>query len=102
MDSNKHNKFGGMNMKRKLVYLPNEYSKDVVDNINGYFDRGYEIEDVFNANDGIYIILALKGNENYKYAIPDLKSNLIEEKKVLPDESWCRTSTKDVGNTQVS
>ena len=91
-----------MNMKRKLVYLPNEYSKDVVDNINGYFDRGYEIEDVFNANDGIYIILVLKGNENYKYAIPDIKRNLIEEKKVLPDESWCRTSTKDVGNTQLS
>lgn len=91
-----------MNMKRKLVYLPNEYSKDVVDNINGYFDRGYEIEDVFNANDGIYIILVLKGNENYKYTIPDIKRNLIEEKKVMPDESWCRTSTKDVGNTQLS
>lgn len=102
MDSNRHNEFGGMNMKRKLVYLPNEYSKDVVDNINGYFDRGYEIEDVFNANDGIYIILVLKGNENYKYTIPDIKRNLIEEKKVMPDESWCRTSTKDVGNTQLS
>ena len=89
-------------MKRKLVYLPNEYSKDVVDNINGYFDRGYEIEDVFNANDGIYIILVLKGNENYKYTIPDIKRNLIEEKKVMSDESWCRTSTKDVGNTQLS
>lgn len=89
-------------MKRKLVYLPNEYSKDVVDNINGYFDRGYEIEDVFNANDGIYIILVLKGNENYKYTIPDMKRNLIEEFRVMPDESWCRTSTKDVGNTQLS
>lgn len=89
-------------MKRKLVYLPNEYSKDVVDNINGYFDRGYEIEDVFNANEGIYILLVSKGNENYKYAIPDMKCNLIEEKKVMPDESWCRTSTKDVGNTQLS
>ena len=55
-------------MKRKMIYLPNEYSKDVVDNINGYFDRGYEIEDVFNANEGIYILLVLKGNENYKYA----------------------------------
>ena len=91
-----------MNMKRKLVYLPNEYSKDVVDNINGYFDRGYEIEDVFNANDGIYIILVLKGNENYKYTIPDIKRNLIEEKKVMPDESWCRTRTKEGGNTQLS
>ena len=102
MDSNKHNKFGGMNMKRKMIYLPNEYSKDVVDNINGYFDKGYEIEDVFNANEGIYILLVLKGNENYKYKMPDMKSNLIEEKKVMPDESWYRTSTKDVGNTKLN
>lgn len=93
-----------MNMKRKLVYLPNEYSKDVVDNINGYFDRGYEIEDVFNANEGIYILLVLKGNENSKYMFDfkEVKYPLIEEKKVMPDESWCRTSTKDVGNTQLS
>ena len=48
-----------MNMKRKLVYLPNEYSKDVVDNINGYFDKGYEIENIFNANEGVYILLVL-------------------------------------------
>lgn len=102
MDSNKHNKFGGMNMKRKMIYLPNEYSKDVVDNINGYFDKGYEIEDVFNANEGIYILLVLKGNENYKYTIPDMKRNLIEEKKVMPDEGWYRTSTKNVDNTQLN
>ena len=91
-------------MKRKMIYLPNEYSKDVVDNINGYFDKGYEIEDIFNANDGIYILLVLKGNENYKYTIPDMKRNLIEEKKVMPDEHWYRTSTEDVGNgnTQLS
>ena len=93
-----------MNMKRKLVYLPNEYSKDVVDNINGYFDKRYEIEDIFNANEGIYILLVLKGNENYKYAIPDMKRNLIEEKKTMPDEHWYRTNTEDVGNgnTQLS
>ena len=105
MDSNKHNKFGGKNMKRKLVYLPNEYSKDVVDNINGYFDKRYEIEDIFNANEGIYILLVLKGNENYKYTMPDMKKcNLIEEKKAMPDEHWYRTSTEDVGNgnTQLS
>jgi hypothetical protein len=91
-------------MKRKLVYLPNEYSKDVVDNINGYFDRGYEIEDVFNANEGIYILLVLKGNANDKYLFDykEVKYPLIEEKKVMSDESWCRTSTKDVGNTQLS
>ena len=69
-----------MNMKRKMIYLPNEYSKDVVDDINGYFDKGYEIEDVFNANEGIYILLVLKGNhkyvKNYEYPL-----TLIEEKK---------------------
>ena len=91
-------------MKRKLVYLPNEYSKDVVDNINGYFDKRYEIEDIFNANEGIYILLVLKGNANDKYLFDykEVKYPLIEEKKVMPDESWCRTSTKDVGNTQLS
>jgi hypothetical protein len=91
-------------MKRKLVYLPNEYSKDVVDNINGYFDKRYEIEDIFNANEGIYILLVLMGNENYKYTMPDMKRNLIEEKKNMPDEHWYRTNTEDVGNgnTQLS
>ena len=94
MDRNKHNKFGGMNMKRKLVYLPNEYSKDVVDNINGYFDRGYEIEDVFNANEGIYILLVLKGNhkyvKNYEYPL-----TLIEEKKE-DLQTWVTSNTNQV------
>jgi hypothetical protein len=94
MDSNMHNKFGGMNMKRKMIYLPNEYSKDVVDNINGYFDKGYEIEDVFNANDGIYIILVLKGNhkyvKNYEYPL-----TLIEEKKE-DLQTWVTSNTNQV------
>ena len=41
-------------MKRKLVYLPNKYSKDVVDNINGYFDKGYEIENIFHTGKQFY------------------------------------------------
>ena len=90
-----------MNIKRKLVYLPNEYSKDVVDNINGYFDKGYEIENVFNANEGIYILLVLKGNENYKYThkfdLSDSKYPLIEERKEIDNSnSWIRTTTKDI------
>ena len=77
-----------------MIYLPNEYSKDVVDNINGYFDKGYEIEDIFNANEGIYILLVLKGNhkyvKNYDYPL-----TLIEEKKE-PAQNWVRTSTNDI------
>jgi hypothetical protein len=96
MDSNRHNKFGGMNMKRKMIYLPNEYSKDVVDNINGYFDKGYEIEDVFNANEGIYILLVLKGNhkyvKNYEYPL-----TLIEEKKE-DLQTWVTSNTNQVKN----
>ena len=87
-------KFGGTNMKRKLVYLPNEYSKDVVDNINGYFDKGYEIEDIFNANEGIYILLVLKGNhkyvKNYEYPL-----TLIEENKE-DLQTWVTSNTNQV------
>ena len=83
-----------MNMKRKLVYLPNEYSKDVVDNINGYFDKGYEIEDIFNANEGIYILLVLKGNhkyvKNYEYPL-----TLIEENKE-DLQTWVTSNTNQV------
>ena len=86
-------------MKRKMIYLPNEYSKDVVDNINGYFDKGYEIEDIFNANEGIYILLVLKGHENSKYMFDykEVKYPLIEEKKEMDNSnSWTRTTTKDI------
>lgn len=97
MDRNRHNKFRGMNMKRKLVYLPNEYSKDIVDDINGYFDKGYEIEDIFNANEGIYILLALKGNQkyvkNYEYNSP----TLIEENKEHL-QTWVTSNSNQVKN----
>jgi hypothetical protein len=99
MVRNRHNEFGGINMKRKLVYLPNEYSKDIVDNINGYFDKGYEIEDIFNANEGIYILLVLKDNENYKYVknfdLSDCRYPLIEEKKE-DIQTWVTSNTKQV------
>ncbi len=97
MDSNKHNKFGGMNMKRKMIYLPNEYSKDVVDNINGYFDGGYEIEDVFNANEGIYILLVLKGNHKFvkDFDLSDCRYPLIEENKE-EIQTWVTSNTNQV------
>lgn len=88
-----------MNMRRKLVYLPFVYSEDIVSNINMYFDSGYEIEDVFDAEDGYYIVLILKGNENYAYKhiskndLSDKKNinNLIEEEQI-----WVKTSTGDI------
>ena len=81
-------------MKRKMIYLPNEYSKDVVDNINGYFDTGYEIENIFNANEGIYILLVLKGNHKYvkNYEHP---LTLIEENKE-PLQNWVTSNTNQV------
>lgn len=83
-------------MKRKLVYLPFVYSEKTVSIINMYFDSGYEIEDVFDAEDGYYILLILKGNENYnnisKYVLSDLKPNLIEEN----NQKWIKTNTADI------
>ena len=85
-------------MKRKMVYLPNEYSKDVVDNINGYFDKGYEIENIFNANEGVYILLVLK--DKYKYATNFDSSNcsytLIEEEKKKGVPTWVTSITNQV------
>lgn len=80
-----------------MIYLPNEYSKDVVDNINGYFDKGYEIEDVFNANDGIYILLVLKGNRKFvkDFELSDCRYPLIEEKKE-EIQTWLTSNTNQV------
>lgn len=85
-------------MKSKLVFLPSIYNKDIVDGINIYFDKGYVIEDILNADCGYYILLILKGNENYnntsKYVLSDLKPNLIEEN----NQKWIKTNTADINN----
>ena len=48
-------------MKRKLIFLSaTEYSENTVDRINGYFDMGWEIEDILNADFGYYLILISK------------------------------------------
>lgn len=85
-------------MKRKLVFLSSlEATKEAVDSINSYFDKGYEIEEILDADCGYYIFLVLKGNENYKYThkfdLSDSKYPLIEEKV-----KWTQTSTtsKDI------
>ena len=81
-------------MRRKLVYLPYDYSKEMVDDINLYFDKGYEIEDILNADNGYYILLILKGNEKYNYTYVDKyeKCNLIEENNKSIGK-WVKTST---------
>ena len=87
-------------MKRKLVFLSSlEATKEAVDSINSYFDKGYEIEEILDADCGYYIFLVLKGNENYKYLhnieLSDSKYPLIEEKKE-PAQNWVRSSTNDI------
>ncbi len=88
-------------MKRKLVYLPSTYySKDIVDDINSYFDKGYDIEGVLDADSGFYLVLILNNNEEYKYA--GLKPynnifNLIEENRTGSfKQDWISTHTQDI------
>lgn len=88
-------------MRRKLVFLPAVYSKEVVETINGYFDNGYEIEDILSADAGCYLLLVLKGGcYSYKFAVKsdsqDEKCELIEENKIEPEQRWVSTNTKDV------
>jgi hypothetical protein len=89
-----------MIMKRKLIFLSSEeYLKDVVDTINEYFDKGYEIEEILDANCGYYFLLVWKGNGNNDYVrkfdLPKNKYNLIEEN----DDKWFRTVTKNTNIT---
>lgn len=83
-------------MRRKIVFLPKLYSKEIVENINTYFfDKGYEIEDILDAEGGYYIIFILK-DDNYqymkKYVLSDFKSNIIEEN----NQKWIKTATSDL------
>ena len=85
-------------MKRKIVFLSSEeYSKDVLDNINECFDKGYEIEQILNAICGYYIILILKDNINCDYAskLELSKYNLIEENDKT-NQKWVKTTTKNI------
>ena len=88
-------------MKRKLVFLPSTYSKEVVESINGYFDKGYEIEDILDAENGCYLLLILASTEcyAYKYAKKFDSSEdtcmLIEEQHYDRDRGWYTTSTQD-------
>lgn len=87
-------------MKRKLIFLSSlEYSKDVVDRINGYFDKGYEIEDILDADCGYYILLVLKCIEKYKFALSDSKfdfNKLIEEDKKPTKQNWVTSNTDNI------
>ena len=91
-------------MKRKLVYLPSTYySKDIVDDINGYFDKGYNIEGILDADTGFYLVLILNNNEEYKYTglkkldLPYDKLKLIEEYTSAEfPQHWTSISTEDI------
>jgi hypothetical protein len=97
-------------MKRKLVYLPSTYhSKDIVDDINSYFDKGYNIEGILEAETGFYLVLILDNNEEYKYTglkkldsyFPYDKLKLIEENisftsAEFPQHHWTSTNTEDI------
>ncbi len=86
-------------MRRKLIFLSlNEESKDGVDNINEYFDKGYEIEKILEADCGYYIFLVLNNCGNHKYAIDlaDYKSTLIEERFFNEEQDWNINTTTDV------
>ena len=94
-------------MKRKLVYLPSTYySKDIVDDINSYFDKGYAIEGILDADTGFYLVLILNNNEEYKYTglkkldLPyDKLKQLIEENVIYTDNfsrKWTSTSTENI------
>ena len=89
-------------MKRKMIFLSStQFLKNVVDSINDYFDKGYEIEKILNAECGYYIILVLKCNDSYTYTFArkfdssEDKCELIEE-KYRCGEKWCSTSTQDI------
>ena len=86
-------------MKRKLVFLSTlEATKAAVDIINLYFDKGYEIEEILDADCGYYIFLILNDNEKYKYNIFDFKEvkyPLIEEKKE-EIQTWVASNTNQV------
>ena len=94
-------------MKRKLVYLPSTYhSKDIVDDINSYFDKGYNIEGILEAETGFYLVLILDNNEEYKYTglkkldLPYDKLKLIEENISYTSaefpQHWTSTNTEDI------
>lgn len=94
-------------MKRKLVYLPSTYySKDIVDDINSYFDKGYNIEGILDADTGFYLVLILNNNEEYKYTglkkldLPYDKLKLIEENISYTSaefpQHWTSTNTEDI------
>ena len=82
-----------MSFKRKIVFLPSKYSEVIVDNINAYFDMGYEIGDILKSDDGYYILLILNDNENYGYKhvskfVDNNTCDLIEEKAQAVKEKY--------------
>ena len=82
-------------MKRKMVFLSAlEVTKEAVDSINSYFDKGYEIEEILDADCGYYIFLVWD-TYRHMFDFSDSKYPLIEEKKDSA-QSWVKSNTNDV------
>ena len=85
-----------------MIFLSSmKYHKDAVATINTYFDKGYVIEDILNADCGYYIIMALNCSKNYDYEKKyNFEHTLLEEKvknKYTNTNDWVYTPTsKDV------
>jgi hypothetical protein len=87
-------------MKRKMIFLPDIYSKDVVNAINTYFDSGYEIDDILDAAGGRYIVLVRNCNDNFNYTkkfnLPDIDKCALIEENIDPEQRWVSSNTEDV------
>ena len=87
-------------MKREVVFISstiysNDTPKCVVESINGYFDKGYEIEYMLDVEYGYYLFLILKDDENVyskKYILSNMKYDIIEEN----NQKWIKTNTSEI------
>lgn len=84
-------------MKRKLVFLPSAYSKEIVETINGYFNSGYAIEDILNADNGYYVFLYLKNDKSYTYKCTKNFDTLDDKYELIEEvQTWVSSNTQDI------
>jgi hypothetical protein len=78
-----------IDIMRKLFFLPSKYTENIVNDINVYFDKGYEVEKILNADDGYYVLLVLKNNGCNLYTQVSKSDSdkrlydLIEERSII-------------------
>ena len=91
-------------MKRTLIFLSaKEYSEIEVGLINGYFNMGWEIEEILKADCGYYIIMVSKDGGNLDSDMKlDLNYTLLEEKVKNEPKYMSITETNDCVRTTTS